>query len=392
MVGVFGDVGQKEINYFRDALVADSVRGYHSTGVASIIHDRKNKDYKCWYYKEVVTGAEAVTDKTYKSVYDDKANIAIVGHNRWATAGKVNKDNAHPFTHKHITLMHNGTLHDTQGLKGNHDTDSEQICDTFSQSEDIVEVLEALFGAFALVWFNTADNTLNFAKNEDRPLFFIRNKKKNTLYYASELKMIEWCMERNKIPLVDAEVLELPAGEWWSYQIDDMGSLKELEPTITRFDPTSYYSPYYNSYVPQVQKRPYQTGDSVSFKVISIEDARYAKKSCSITGVTTADDGSLCRVRGYSVPLASLPLVQVGDKVKAEVSGCSPSYDKEYAMELYLKGNGFFELEPKEETEEVATIECDNCQRYVTVEECEDWYHQQGYTVCNDCNEYLKGE
>ncbi|MSE24831.1 hypothetical protein GKC32_10305, partial [Lactobacillus curvatus] len=53
----------------------------------------------------------------------------LMGHNRWATKGKINERNAHPFEHDHIIGAHNGTLRN-QHLLPNHldfEVDSDNI-------------------------------------------------------------------------------------------------------------------------------------------------------------------------------------------------------------------------------------------------------------------------
>lgn len=245
LVGVFGNILQKDINYFRDALVADSVRGFHSTGVATVSYTKKSNSYSTWYHKDTGTGAEAAGGATFKGLYNDIDNWAIIGHNRWATTGAINSDNAHPFTHGRITLMHNGTLDTMVGLRGTHDTDSERICDSLA-NEDTVEVLESLQGAFVLVWLDSDNNTINFARNEDRPLAMVHSHNKEVVYYASEVKMMEWCLDRNNVSIGSNKPVSLTAGEWWSFEIGAMGKGCEIAPTVVKFTPQESFN--WNTY------------------------------------------------------------------------------------------------------------------------------------------------
>lgn len=94
----------------------------------------------------------------------------VIGHGRAATRGEVKNENAHPFIENNIILVHNGTLARTKNITDvNTEVDSHAIAHALSEKSP-QDVIKELDGAFALVWFNTENNTLHAVRNDQRPL------------------------------------------------------------------------------------------------------------------------------------------------------------------------------------------------------------------------------
>ena len=156
MCGIIGYVGFRKANtVLIDCLKRLDYRGYDSAGVAII-------DKKMRVYKEV--GEIANVEKTIPKL-DGTTGI---GHTRWATHGKVNKENAHPHVscNKKIALIHNGIIENFKKLreeleKNGHtftsQTDTETIVHLIEQEykgnlEDAVcSALKKIKGSYALV-------------------------------------------------------------------------------------------------------------------------------------------------------------------------------------------------------------------------------------------------
>lgn len=168
----------------------------------------------------------------YMPVHDmitgfSKELTVLLGHNRHATKGASdNPAFAHPFKHGHITLVHNGSLTTHFALtKERFTVDSEAITKAF-EVDGPEAVIPKLNGAFALVWIDQKEKTLNFVRNSQRPFAIAWNQEQKSIYWASEKGMLEGFLGRstsvfndNSIPYDECQ--ELPVGEWWSFPIEE---------------------------------------------------------------------------------------------------------------------------------------------------------------------------
>lgn len=181
-------------NFARDALVADMLRGYDGTGVVYV-----DKEGDVSTYKRALCGLDFVCHKTAQKLITKGGKAQLfIGHNRSATSGKINNDTSHPFQHGHITLVHNGTLDYYTGIDNaplEISVDSEEIAWALSKEEP-EEVLPKIRGAYVLVWHDSRDNSVVFARNDERPLYFMHNKRDSMMFFGS-------CPETLKIALKD---------------------------------------------------------------------------------------------------------------------------------------------------------------------------------------------
>lgn len=186
------------VNFFTQGLLCDSLRGKHGTGVLGVTD-------KGWasVYKRALAASDFLELANAKKIIESTSNVFMVGHNRWATRGTHTADNTHPFTHDHITLFHNGTVDYYQTLnKGKtFDVDSDSVAHFIANSTDTIQALESIEGTYSLVWYNDTEETLNFARNEDKPMFFGQVKDSQSFVFASEPGMIRWLCARNGIEL-----------------------------------------------------------------------------------------------------------------------------------------------------------------------------------------------
>ena len=181
---------QDKESWFRKALLVDTLRGEHSTGI--FCTDAIQPNEEPFVFKKAMAGYDFLElNKTQEIINDIDKYTFIVGHNRKATQGSTVTKNAHPFQHEHITLVHNGTLDTRNGVPGSSliEVDSEAICYAIAKN-GAKDILPKLDGAYALVWYDSLQCTLNLARNNDRPLHFAFSEDGDNMFFASEPWMI----------------------------------------------------------------------------------------------------------------------------------------------------------------------------------------------------------
>lgn len=211
-------------SFFKQALIIDTLRGDDSTGMYLVGHEPAFEDGTPYWYKQLGTGAEFVQSREYwESCFDVAAYRACVGHNRAATSGSVDADNAHPFQEGPITLVHNGTLTTTSGLPNpmaglpDVEVDSHAICHNLAVNS-VEDVIAKLHGAFALVWHDARDDSINVVRNDKRPLHFGLGQNGKTLFFMSEGGMLHMISERLKLGI--EQIYYPDEGQWMKWKKD----------------------------------------------------------------------------------------------------------------------------------------------------------------------------
>ena len=208
------------------------VRGRDSTGVL-----RVTKEYEYEYAKMVGPPNVLYDSRQYEHNIDKLDTCILAGHTRWKTVGDNSVKNAHPFVAGDIVGMHNGTLKSYHKLDG-HDyrkTDSEVLFGHLSENGP-QETFNKIEGAWACVWWDNANKTLNFIRNNERPLVFTWSKDLRTMYWASESWMFGAVACR--APLWDGgddgkQFIALPEDTLWSFSINAKAT-KDEKPIIMK--------------------------------------------------------------------------------------------------------------------------------------------------------------
>lgn len=232
MCGIFGIYGAPQSTdhdkFLKDAMVCGTVRGAHGAGAMKIVIDRKEKSTFSTAYKIAGTGTEFLQDSKASQVLVTSNNVmAVVGHNRYAIGSAINEHNSHPFWRGPITLVHNGVIDNQYELLNSYgvtahnakprvEVDSDSVALALSLSEDPVSTLEKVEGAYAFVWHDSRTNSLNFARNAERPMYF--GHAGTVTVFASEKGMLEWLADRNNIKITEFQ--ELPVGIMFSVTYD----------------------------------------------------------------------------------------------------------------------------------------------------------------------------
>lgn len=197
---------KEQCDIFDNLLFLDQLRGMHSTG--SFLVDNRNQ-------MQWIKEASNATDFRQTKVYNDhlntafKSGSALVGHNRHATKGEINDENAHPFTvDDRITLIHNGTLYGDHKKLANTEVDSHAIAHVIhNNGDDVEKALKELTGAYALIWHDYKNQTLNFVRNSQRPLFWIETP--TTWIWSSEPAMLAFVVSRFSLkPIAEPQALQ----------------------------------------------------------------------------------------------------------------------------------------------------------------------------------------
>lgn len=201
---------QTDINMFQNMLTIDSLRGEDSTGVFGVYKNLQAKTIKVAAEPHMLFRTEEWRAFTPKAISSMRI---LIGHNRYATKGKINNTNAHPFDEGKIVLVHNGTIHNQYEFNTSVEVDSHAIAHALNE-RPAKEVLSEIDGAFALAWYNREEGKVFVARNEQRPLHYVNTS--NAIYIGSEAGMLEYLLNRNNGTVVH-KAYAFPIGKLISF-------------------------------------------------------------------------------------------------------------------------------------------------------------------------------
>lgn len=222
-VGIAGNMGQKDEMLMKRLLVLDYFRGMDSTGLASI---RGNGEVKV--AKLASHPFDLFDCSRFNNTLNGYQSLALIGHNRAATRGKVNTSNAHPFECDHIVGAHNGTLDvpckklldEANGFECG--TDSEAIFWHIAKF-GVNETIPKLQGAWALVWYDAKEDAMFFIRNKERPLWYAYSKDFKKILWSSEWEFIK--AANDLLPAGNRTELYQDAEKgyrYWGFEIDKL--------------------------------------------------------------------------------------------------------------------------------------------------------------------------
>ena len=247
LVGVAGDLEYKDEGLMKRLFVLDYFRGTDSTGLAAI--DGKGKPT---IVKMATHPINLFDSKSFIAALSGYYSKAFIGHNRAATLGAVNDLNAHPFQFGDIIGAHNGTLEKSSwtalewasGVKTDVDSAAIFACINEIGIEDTIKLMEegktSSTGAWALVWYDMKDDTVNFLRNEHRPLWWALNDDGDKVIWASEWEMIEAAsrLTPGYETMVDDEgygFFPFETDWWYRVPIQELKTKKNKIPDFARF-------------------------------------------------------------------------------------------------------------------------------------------------------------
>lgn len=217
----------KELEAFEAMLFLDTFRGWDSTGVFGVTHE---KDVHI--AKGAVHGPDFLKSNEWKdqrSVMSMRGKF-LVGHNRAATRGSVNDKNAHPFwVDDKIVLVQNGTMRGGHKHHKDVEVDTEAIAHVIAETPDVEEALNKIDASYALIWYNTENHKLHLIRNSERPLYLAMTEK-GALWWASEAATILYAAHRLDVkfkekpyPLHPDTLVTLELLNNKDYKIDEQG-------------------------------------------------------------------------------------------------------------------------------------------------------------------------
>lgn len=237
----------KTDDFLRQCLIANQLRGMHSTGLFQV-----EKNGAITTLKKAVNASEFVDIPQARGIITATPRSRLtVGHNRHATQGSSSADaNAHPFVvvrddKTKLVGVHNGSLLGWRDKKGGdkQSVDSAWAFDILA-AEGPVDAFEYFNGPFAFIWYDSKDpDHVYMARNSERPLHYLRSEDGKTMMGCSELGMLGWIAERNGIKGHDNNTMYyLSPGKVYKFSLKEPSKFESWD--FPKYDPkTTIHKP-----------------------------------------------------------------------------------------------------------------------------------------------------
>lgn len=203
----------KHKNMFEQLLYIDALRGPDSTGAYFV-----NKHGNVKWAKKASMSAEFLNHTGGKNLLSDATynTTIMVGHNRKATFGTVNDENAHPFIEEDIILVHNGTLRNHKTLNKDVAVDSHAIAHAI-KDHGIHKAISKIEGAFAVAAYDVTKKHFYLFRNDDRPMWLAESD--NAWIFASEPWMIFGVGWRNELKM--KQPIQIESSKLYTFDITE---------------------------------------------------------------------------------------------------------------------------------------------------------------------------
>lgn len=273
MCGIVGAasswLSDHEKNAFKNLLYTSVFRGWDSTGVISVQETPGVGGTRVGVksIKSTLAAPDflAINGKN-KEIFNTGRHVyCLIGHTRAATVGAVSKENAHPFSFANVVGVHNGTIRRKKwGTEDKFETDSEALYNEINE-RGIRAVIKDLGrhsyndDAYALVFFDRQQKTLNMIRNTERPLSITEGH--GTVYWASESKMLDFIINRQNGKTGIQEIKPYHLYTWKLGGAFSSPTVEDLTPPLTviqrpKVDPYDWQNHNWSNYGARRQVTP----------------------------------------------------------------------------------------------------------------------------------------
>ena len=279
MCGISGAVGLKNISELLFEGIRNlEYRGYDSCGVALINKSRL-------LIKKDIGGVEEFYRK--HNVLQHKSKIGIA-HTRWATHGKVTKENTHPFTSRdgNFAVVHNGIISNyrplkaqlqKEGFKFTSETDTEVLAHLlekfYKRSRNVekafLKMLNLIEGTYAIAIISTYHPEKIFCAKKESPLM---------LGIGDEIKFVGSDFNafidhtKNAVILDDGEYVILSRD---TYVVKNLFSKEEVTKPITKIEwdsETSKKGGYPHYMLKEIYEQPQTITNALDLEESRLDD------------------------------------------------------------------------------------------------------------------------
>lgn len=235
-----GGFNQNNFEFFNHLLYMDALRGEDSTGVFAVDNIGNVR-----IAKSAEPSAKFMVSDEYKALRTValQRGWAFIGHNRKATRGAINDENAHPFwVDDKLVLVHNGTMFGDHKKLADVEVDSHAIAHVLAEESDPEKALQKINAAYALIWYDIQNKRLHMVRNDQRPLCWVETH--SAIYFASEGDMLAFTARRTNTEMISkgdgnfGRPWQLTAGTLDTYQLN---SDKSMTSSTRKIDLTYRY-------------------------------------------------------------------------------------------------------------------------------------------------------
>lgn len=239
LTGMKNGFTMKETAMLNDMLYMDALRGWDATGIMYGV-----KSGSVQVYKAAQPSPLFLATKEWDSASSEITSQGrwAFGHNRAATRGSKSDENAHPFVvDNKIILLQNGTYNGShhQLTTQHYEVDSHACAKVIADSATVEEALNKIDAAYAFVWWNHEEETLNIIRNSERPLY-IGYTKSGGIAFSSEPGIMIAAANRNSIEF-KSEPYMLAEHQLCTYkfghEIEETYAKLDIKPKVQRFFP-----------------------------------------------------------------------------------------------------------------------------------------------------------